>query len=122
MINASSRKLDEAIDRAWRAGVIIYSIGIGDRFRFEGVREDVLRRLGDETGGRAYFPRSSDDLLNDFRQIESEMRSQYLVAYSPSNSSHDGRFRRVEVRVNARPDARIIHRRGYYAATEDVRK
>jgi Ca-activated chloride channel family protein len=120
--NASSRKLDEAIDRAWRAGVIIYSIGIGDRFRFEGVREDVLRRLGDETGGRAYFPRGADDLLDDFHQIESELRSQYLVAYTPSNSTHDGRFRRVEVRVNARPDARIIHRRGYYAATEDVKK
>src|SRR4029453_1930808 len=84
--NASSRKLDEAIDRAWRAGVIIYSIGIGDRFRFEGVREDVLRRLGEETGGRAYFPRGADDLLQDFRQIEAEMRSQYLVAYAPSNS------------------------------------
>jgi len=120
--NASSRKLDEAIDRAWRAGVIIYSIGIGDRFRFEGVREDVLRRLGEETGGRAYFPRGAEDLLRDFRQIESEMRSQYLVAYSPSNAMHDGRFRRVEVRVNARPEARIIHRRGYYAATEDVKK
>ena len=120
--NASSRKLDEAIDRAWRAGVIIYSIGIGDRFRFEGVREDILRRLGEETGGRAYFPRGADDLLQDFRQIEAEMRSQYLVAYAPSNSTHDGRFRRVEVRVNARLDARIIHRRGYYAATEDVRK
>jgi Ca-activated chloride channel family protein len=120
--NASSRKLDEAIDRAWRAGVIIYSIGIGDRFRFEGVREDILRRLGEETGGRAYFPRGADDLLQDFRQIEAEMRSQYLVAYAPSNSMHDGRFRRVEVRVNARPDARIIHRRGYYAATEDVKK
>ncbi|HSB10366.1 MAG TPA: VWA domain-containing protein [Blastocatellia bacterium] len=120
--NASRRKLDEAIDRAWRAGVIIYSIGIGDRFRFEGVREEVLRRLGDETGGRAYFPRGPDDLLDDFRQIESELRSQYLVAYSPSNLTHDGRFRRVEVRVNARPEARIIHRRGYYAATEDVKK
>lgn len=120
--NASSRKLDEAIDRAWRAGVVIYSIGIGDRFRFEGVREDVLRRLGEETGGRAYFPRGADDLLQDFRQIEAELRSQYLVAYSPSNSTHDGRFRRVEVRVNARPDARIIHRRGYYAATEEVKK
>ena len=120
--NASSRKLDEAIDRAWRAGVIIYSIGIGDRFRFEGVREDVLRRLGDETGGRAYFPRGADDLLNDFRQIETELRSQYLVAYAPSNSMHDGRFRRVEVQVKARPDARIIHRRGYYAATEDLKK
>jgi len=120
--NASSRKLDEAIDRAWRAGVVIYSIGIGDRFRFEGVREDVLRRLGEETGGRAYFPRGADDLLQHFRQIEAELRSQYLVAYSPSNSTHDGRFRRVEVRVNARPDARIIHRRGYYAATEEVKK
>jgi Ca-activated chloride channel homolog len=119
---ASSRKLEEAIDRAWRAGVIIYSIGIGDRFRFEGIREDVLRRLGEETGGRAYFPRGADELLQDFRQIESEMRSQYLVAYSPSNVTHDGRFRRVEVRVNARPDARIIHRRGYYAATEEVKK
>src|ERR1700730_12980789 len=120
--NASSRKLDEAIDRAWRAGVIIYSIGIGDRFRFEGVREYILTRLGDETGGMAYFPRGADDLLDDFHQIESELRSQYLVAYTPSNSTHDGRFRRVEVRVNARPDARIIHRRGYYAATEDVKK
>ena len=120
--NASSRKLDEAIDRAWRAGVIVYSIGIGDRFRFEGVREDILRRLGDETGGRAYFPRGADDLLNDFRQIEAEMRSQYLVAYAPSNSMHDGRFRRVEVQVKARPEARIIHRRGYYAATEDLKK
>jgi Ca-activated chloride channel homolog len=120
--NASSRKLEEAIDRAWRSGVVIYAIGIGDRFRFEGVREDVLRRMSEETGGRAYFPHGPDDLLDDFRQIESELRSQYLVAYSPSNSSHDGRFRRIEVRLAARPDVRIIHRRGYYAATEEVKK
>jgi Ca-activated chloride channel family protein len=120
--NASSRKLEEAIDRAWRSGVVIYAIGIGDRFRFEGVREDVLRRMSEETGGRAYFPRGPDDLLDDFRQIENEMRSQYLVAYAPTNTTHDGRFRRIEVRVNSRDDARIIHRRGYYAATEEVKK
>jgi Ca-activated chloride channel homolog len=120
--NASSRKLEEAVDRAWRAGVVIYSIGIGDRFRFEGVREDVLRRMSEETGGRAYFPHGPDDLLDDFRQIESELRSQYLVAYSPTNPSHDGRFRRIEVRLASRPDARVIHRRGYYAATEEIKK
>lgn len=120
--NASSRKLEEAIDRAWRSGVVIYAIGIGDRFRFEGVREDVLRRMSEETGGRAYFPHGPDDLLDDFRQIESELRSQYLVAYSPTNPSHDGRFRRIEVRLAARPDVRVIHRRGYYAATEEVKK
>ncbi|HWN98135.1 MAG TPA: VWA domain-containing protein [Blastocatellia bacterium] len=120
--NASVRKLDETIDRAWRSGVIIYSVGIGDRFRFEGIREDVLRRLSDETGGRAYFPRGPEELLENFRQIENELRSQYLVAYSPSNPAHDGRFRRIEVRVAGRGDARIIHRRGYYAAVEEVKK
>lgn len=120
--NASSRKLDEAIERAWRAGVVIYAVGIGDRFRFEGVREDVLKRLATDTGGRAYFPHGPDDLLDDFRQIESELRSQYLLAYSPSNTTRDGSFRRLEVRLASRPDARIIHRRGYYAPTEEVRK
>ena len=82
----------------------------------------MLRRIGEETGGRAYFPARAEDLMEDFRQIESELRSQYLIAYSPSNSTRDGRFRRIEVRVNARPDVRIIHRRGYYAATEEVKK
>ncbi|HEY7910997.1 MAG TPA: VWA domain-containing protein [Blastocatellia bacterium] len=120
--NASSRKLEEAIDRAWRSGVVIYAIGIGDRFRFEGVREEVLRRMSEETGGRAYFPHGADDLLHHFRQIEGELRSQYLVAYAPANTTRDGRFRRIEVRVNGRPNARVIHRRGYYAATEEVNK
>jgi len=120
--NASSRKLEEAIDRAWRAGVVLYAIGIGDRFRFEGVREDILRRLSEETGGRAYFPRGPDELLDNFRQIEGELRSQYLLAYSPSNGAKDGRFRRIEVRLTNRPDVRVIHRRGYYAATEEVKK
>ena len=120
--NASSRKLEDAIDRAWRSGVMIYSIGIGDRFRFEGVREDVLRRMSAETGGRAYFPRNPDELLGNFRQIENEMRSQYLVAYEPSNIAHDGAFRRIEVNIAGRPDVRVIHRRGYYAPLEDTKK
>ncbi|MGH9760199.1 MAG: VWA domain-containing protein, partial [Blastocatellia bacterium] len=120
--NASNRSLKEAIDRAWRSGVIIYSIGIGDRFRFEGVREDVLTKLSEETGGRAYFPRSAEELLTNFRQIETELRSQYLLAYSPSNTRRDGSFRHIEVRVADRPGDRVIHRRGYYAPMEEVRK
>jgi Ca-activated chloride channel family protein len=78
--------------------------------------------LSEETGGRAYFPRGPDDLLENFRQLESELRSQYLVAYSPSNTARDGRFRRIEVRVAGRADARVIHRRGYYSAMEEVKK
>jgi Ca-activated chloride channel homolog len=102
--------------------VVIYAIGIGDRFRFEGVREDVLRKMSEETGGRAYFPQGADDLLEDFRQIESELRSQYLIAYSPTNPNRDGTFRRIEVRVAGRGDVRLVHRRGYYAPLEEVKK
>ena len=120
--NASSRSLEEAIDRAWRSGVVVYSIGIGDRFRFEGVKENLLRRLSEETGGRAYFPHGPDDLMAGFQQIESELRSQYILAYSPTNTARDGSFRRIEVRLDGRPDLRIIHRRGYYAPTEEVKK
>src|SRR5437868_8105980 len=120
--NASNRKLEDAIDRAWRSGVMIYSIGIGDRFRFEGVREDVLRKMSEETGGRAYFPRNSEELLGNFRQIENEMRSQYLIAYEPSNAARDGAFRRIEVNIAGRSDVHVIHRRGYYAPLEDPKK
>jgi VWFA-related protein len=120
--NASNRKLEEAIDRAWRSGVMIYSIGIGDRFRFEGVREDILRNISEATGGRAYFPRGSDELLDNFRQIETELRSQYLVAYSPTNPTRDGSFHKIDVQIKDRPGVRIIHRRGYYAPMEEVKK
>ncbi len=116
--NASSRKIEEAIDKAWRSGVVIYAIGVGDRFRFEGVREDILRRMSEETGGHAYFPHGPDDLMANFRQIENEMRSQYLIAYSPTNVARDGQFRRIEVRLKGRDEVRVVHRRGYYAATE----
>lgn len=120
--NASNRSLQESINRAWRSGVIIYSIGIGDRFRFEGVREDVLSKMSEETGGRAYYPRSPEELLGDFRQIETELRSQYLIAYTPTNPSRNGSFRHIEVKIPDRPGDRVIHRRGYYAPMEDVRK
>lgn len=113
--NASTRKLEEAIDRAWRGGVMVYTIGIGDRFRFEGVKEDVLTRLSEQTGGRAFFPHGPEELSAHFRQIENELRSQYLVAYAPLNTAQDGSFRRIEVHLQGRPELRVNHRRGYYA-------
>lgn len=109
----SHYRLSDAIDRAWRSEVTIYAIGIGDRFRF-GINEGVLKKLSQETGGRAYFPKNPDDLAQAFRQIEDELRSQYLVAYYTSNPAPDGTFRRIEIRLPGRKDLRIRHRPGYY--------
>jgi len=110
----SHYRLSDAIDRAWRSEVTVYSIGIGDRFRF-GLNEGVLKKLSQETGGRAHFPKNPDELGAVFRQIEDELRTQYQVAYYPSNSASDGTFRKIELRVPGRKDLRIRHRPGYYS-------
>ena len=119
-VDTSSRlKLQEAVDSALKADAIIYSIGIGDSFSFEGVDEGSLRKISERTGGRAYFPRNEDDLRVAFAQIQEDLRSQYLIAYSPSNKTKDGSFRKVQIEV-ANPELkkqqlRLTYRQGYFA-------
>ena len=118
-VDTSSRlKMSEAIDSALKADAIIYSIGIGDDF-FSGVEESSLRQLSERTGGRAYFPRDETDLRAAFSQIQEELRSQYLLAYSPKNKAKDGTFRKVLIEV-VNPELqkqklRLTYRQGYFA-------
>lgn len=114
------KKLDEAVQAAQRAEAVIYSIGIGDDF-FSGVDEGSLKKISERTGGRAYFPRDENELRQAFRQIQDEMRSQYLIAYEPTNRALDGSYRKIEVQL-ANPElekqkVRLTHREGYFAKT-----
>lgn len=115
-VDTSSRvKSKEAIERAWRSEIIIYSIGIGDR-SFSGVDRGSLKRVSSETGGRAFFPNRDEELDEAFALIDEDLRSQYLLAYQPANDSADGSFRTIKVNVKARKDLVVRHRRGYFAA------
>src|SRR6266436_8085522 len=88
--------MQDAIDRALKADALIYAIGIGDRYHY-GINEGALKKITEHTGGRAYFPRNERDLREAFAQIERELREQYLIAYSPSNKTRDGSYRRVTI-------------------------
>jgi len=120
-VDTSSRlKRSEAIERAIKADSVVYSIGIGDSVAFEGVDKDPLRKLSERTGGRAFFPKDEKDLRATFAQIEQELRSQYLIAYSPTNRKKDGSFRQVKIEV-ANPELRkqklqLTYRQGYFAS------
>ena len=119
-VDTSSRlKLSEAVDAALKADAIIYSVGIGDSFSFDGVDEGSLRKIAERTGGRAYFPRNEEDLRVAFAQIQDELRSQYLIAYSPSNKAKDGSFRKVQIEVTnpelKKQNLRLTYRQGYFA-------
>jgi VWFA-related protein len=121
MNTSGMKKLDEAVQAAIKAEAVVYAIGIGDNF-YDGVDEGVLKKITERTGGRAYFPRDEGDLRKAFQQIQEEMRSQYLIAYEPTNPAKDGSYRTIEIQVAnpqlQRDKVKLTHRQGYFAKTE----
>ena len=122
-LDTASRLMQkEAINRALGAETVIYAIGIGSKR--DGVDRGALRDLAERTGGRAFFPDKKMDLNAAFTEIETELRTQYLIAYSSTNKNRDGAYRKITVEIT-NPELRkqkleIRHRPGYYAkATTD---
>jgi VWFA-related protein len=117
---SSTIKKQDVIDLAVKKDVVIYSIGIRDRDFPEGKLDSgSLKKISDRTGGRAFFPTQADELKQAFSQIDQELRSQYLIAYSPTNANHDGSYRRLRLEI-LNPDLRknkvkLLYREGYYA-------
>ncbi len=103
---------DQALDFARRAGVTIFSIGLDlPKSDFESKRR--LKRLAEETGGRAFFVEDAGELKTIYQQIEQELRFQYLLTYQSTNNSTAGEFRSVKVDVKkAGAEAKTL--RGYY--------
>jgi len=112
---SSSIKMREAIERTWRSEIIVYSIGIGGPM---GVDSGTLKKIAAETGGRAFFPRNAGDLDTAYAQIDEDLRSQYILAYTPANPVKDGSFRTIQVKVKNHGDLTVRHRRGYFAPKE----
>lgn len=69
----------------------------------------LLNRLATETGGRAFFPQSISELPQIANEIVRDLRTQYVIAYDPTNKTHDGTYRAIKVTVNqpATGDRRI---------------
>ena len=109
---------DELLDAASRSDAVIYTIGLGirDAVPARGGQDGqfVLRRLAQQTGGRAFFPADVKDLADVYADIRSELASQYLLAYESRNGATDGRWRNVAVRVK-RAGATVRTRQGYFA-------
>jgi len=116
----STIKRQDVIDFAVRSDVVIYSIGIRDANFPEGKLDSgALRKVSDRTGGRAFFPSQANELQAAFSQIDQELRSQYLIAYSPTNKNHDGSYRRIRLEVVntdlLKNKPQLLYRQGYYA-------
>ena len=118
----SAEKLEDALQAAQKSDVIVYSIAITDRqfywahgMGFGG--DSVLKKLSEETGGRVIRVDRIKDTAAAFQQIAEELRTQYLLGYTSTNTKADGTFRKIRVRVRG-GDYKVQARRGYYAPTE----
>jgi VWFA-related protein len=108
-----------AIEAAQKADSIIYGILYVDR-QFYGRMSvgysgaSVLKKMADETGGRLFEVGGKNSLESIFEQIQQEMRTQYLIGYTPTNSQKDGSYRKVDLHPHDK-DLKIQVRKGYYA-------
>ena len=118
--DTSSRvRREAAVEAAVKSNTVVYTIGFEsdcDGCRFE---KKALRRLAEETGGRAFFPETAADFNAAFGQIEHELRTQYLLSYVPTNRQRDGSFRRIRLEITNRElqkqKIKLTYREGYYA-------
>jgi Ca-activated chloride channel family protein len=101
---------DEMIDYARDSGVVIYTVGL-DTQDLDVISKHRLAKLAEVSGGRAFVVKSADELADVYGKIETELRSQYVLAYATPNPGKGG-FRKVEVKVK-RGGANARTRPGY---------
>jgi VWFA-related protein len=133
-------ELRSAINAAVRANVAIYAIdtrglqavvpggdarqasgrgqslfsgrGVQQQFDQLASSQETLTTLASDTGGRAFT--DSNDFGEAFARVQRDMSAYYLLGYSSTNTTKDGRFRRIQVRVK-HDGMRVEARAGYYA-------
>jgi len=118
---ASKVDYHDAVRAAQEAEAIVYSIIVvpveANAGRDLG-GEHALVQISEDTGGKHYYASSLPQLDDAFRQISDELRTQYLLAYYPSQRLSDSDFRRIAVSVSGTPETglQVRHRAGYYTS------
>jgi Ca-activated chloride channel homolog len=104
--NASRTSLSSLLALAQASNVEIYAIGIYDA-SYKGEDLNVLSQLTKVTGGRAYFPRSSEEIAGVCEGIAQDLREQYTIGYRPSDLSAGGGYHAIRVTARTAGDGRL---------------
>jgi len=124
----SDHALSDALEEALRAEAAIYCISTNtDWIAVDNPDEPqkyhldpgdkILQEFAYESGGRAFFPYRVDDLEQSFVDIGTELRSQYFIAYAPTDPLTNGGYRKVQVDAD-RKGLTVRTKQGYYAGSQ----
>jgi VWFA-related protein len=117
--NTSDETLEQLVREARQSGVLIYSIGLLDQ-EIQGEARSAkraLKSLAEASGGLDYYPKTLAEVERITPQVAKEIRSQYLVAYTPLNPALDGTYRKIEVKLTG-VKATPRYRNGYYSSAD----
>ncbi len=122
--NRSRYTENEIKEMVREADVQIYSIGIYD-WNFPSPEEKegprLLEEVSEATGGRLFTLINTSELADTATKIAMELRNQYVIGYKPTNSTRDGRWRKIKVKLNppkGLPPLHVYAKAGYYAPTQ----
>jgi VWFA-related protein len=121
-------KLEEMAAKVQESDVQIYSVGFLNDAPEKGIfghwtksepekAHDALQKISDETGGKAFFPKDITDIHSIVAQIAYELRNQYTISYTSTNSARDGTWRRLKVSLDSAATSgyKVRYRNGYFA-------
>jgi VWFA-related protein len=117
--NASMVSMDKILRNAHKSDVLIYGVGLltEEEHREAGRARKALNELAEATGGKTFFPKDVAEVDSIARQVAHDIRNQYVIEYSPSNSAMDGSFRSIKITAKA-PGTTVRTRSGYYATPD----
>jgi Ca-activated chloride channel family protein len=101
--------------------VTVYSVGFLEHSRGRIEERAHLMQIAEATGGQAFFPSTMKDIDASYDKVVAQIRAQYSLAYTSTNTKQDGAWRKVEIHVT-RPDlkgSKILARRGYFAPYQE---
>ena len=122
--NASSYTLDSLVRLAQQSDTIIYAIGLlsEEEKREAKKAQRALDLLVESTGGQVFYPKDASEVEKIAHQVAHDIRNQYSIAYTPTNSALDNTYRTVKVSVKGPGNPTARTRSGYYASAKSMKK
>jgi VWFA-related protein len=117
--NASRHTLAQVLESAERSNAIVYTIGLFDEYDEES-KPAVLKKIARTTGGEAFLPQETSEIVAICEQIAKDIRNQYTIGYSPSEPDSNRAYRTINVTARGPHGGKLMvrTRTGYIAAPE----
>jgi len=121
--NNSRISLDNLVKASQDSGVLIYCVGLlseKQRKKEATTAKRALNLLVVGTGGQVFYPKDLAEIERITHEVTRDLRSQYMIAYTPASQKLDGAFRTISVVVKGPGSPAARTRRGYYATKDGL--